>query len=117
MNALRFRTGVSNWTLDLDNDAEIIFKEVISESVTLFADGKVVVKLSNATFDIAFIDYFMDNIGIKRVNQFFELKDSEGNVTDGLDYNYYDMTIKKVVLISKTDSFGVVNVIFASKKK
>ena len=109
----KFKVGVSNWEVVFEHEEKIEFKEVSSQIVTMFSSGKVRIVLENVTFDNQFVELFKENQIVYTMKECFKLMDNVGQVTDNIEYEYNNLEVKKIKIISSTDSVTTLTATFA----
>lgn len=111
----KFKVGVSDWELTLDDKTKIFLKTIIRESVDIHADGTTKIELKNANFDKEFVDRFKEGALVSNVHQNFDLRNSVGQSVELADYDYKDMKISKIRISSTTSTVGTIDITLVSK--
>lgn len=112
----KFKVSVSDWEIIFDSGETVVLNTLIRESVSMFADGKVNIKLNNATFDPKFISLFKEGAKVTNIKQKFDLRNCYGEITDEeIEYDYVEFYIKNVTFYSFSNSVVEVSVYLTNK--
>jgi arsenate reductase-like glutaredoxin family protein len=76
----------------------------------MFADDKVRIKLKNANIDAKFIDLFKNKTKIKSIKQSFNLVNNMAEVVQKIEYEYNNLKISNIEIISCQDNVAEMNV-------
>jgi hypothetical protein len=111
----KFKTSVSDWLLTFENKEEVAIETITKEIVTMFSSGKSNILLVDACFDSHFIDLFKENAVLSNIKQTFELRNSLGEKSDTIEYEYVNMKISKIKILSNVDGVADVAIFLKSK--
>ncbi len=110
----KFKTGVSDWVLELD-DLHIILDSVVEETVAMKADGRISIHIEEASMRLELWDKLKRGAIFPRVQQSFSLRDANGLPIEEVVYEYPFMEIDKIEMISTIHTVCIFNLFLVSE--
>jgi hypothetical protein len=115
MSDRKFKIGVSDWEFYFSG-RKIKLDSLTKENVTLYADGKARIILDEISFNKEYIELFKTGAFLSRVMQQSNLVNSLNKISDTIEYEYKNLMIEKIKLISSNDSVTIAMIVLKTQE-